>query len=68
MQDAQGGQLRGGALIDALVNADFKGVIVSVSGDAVSCEDHLGRGAHVVWSKPLVRPFFSPSSPRDFVA
>jgi len=53
--DAQGGQLRGGDLIDALVGANFRGLIISASGDAASCKDHLSRGAHVVWSKPLPR-------------
>ncbi|KAJ8612759.1 hypothetical protein CTAYLR_010392 [Chrysophaeum taylorii] len=51
--DTTGGKLRGSALVTALVDVGFLGVIVSASGDEANTTEHLDRGADLAWGKPL---------------
>lgn len=51
--DSQGGYLKGRDLIRALVEAEFKGVIVSASGDENVGNQHVQLGAHLQLNKPF---------------
>lgn len=51
--DSSGGRLLGSDLILALVKADFRGIIISASGDEATARDHERLGANLVWGKPL---------------
>ena len=56
--DSQGGIATGSDLIRAMVQASFKGAIISVSGDDGIAQDHKLLGAHAFWSESLSRASF----------
>ena len=51
--ESAGGHLSGSDLITALRRGNFQGFIVSASGDDDAQADHLEKGAHAVFGKPL---------------
>eukprot|EP00633_Aureoumbra_lagunensis_P006547 CAMPEP_0197325140 /NCGR_PEP_ID=MMETSP0891-20130614/71507_1 /TAXON_ID=44058 ORGANISM="Aureoumbra lagunensis, Strain CCMP1510" /NCGR_SAMPLE_ID=MMETSP0891 /ASSEMBLY_ACC=CAM_ASM_000534 /LENGTH=208 /DNA_ID=CAMNT_0042818057 /DNA_START=1533 /DNA_END=2159 /DNA_ORIENTATION=- len=51
--DSQGGILRGEDLIKALIQGEFKGIIVSISGDDDTANIHRSLGADIILGKPL---------------
>mmetsp|Transcript_7449 Transcript_7449/g.11130 ORF Transcript_7449/g.11130 Transcript_7449/m.11130 type:complete len:454 (+) Transcript_7449:1419-2780(+) len=51
--DSKGGVLQGSDLIRALVKAQFKGCLISASGDDEIRNEHKNLGANILWSKPI---------------